>query len=215
VGQVDHDPFGRITGGGLLSAQPLGLGERGLGRRPADLALARSPVRERGQHLAFQRDDVPGVAHRLAGAARRPAVTCDDGPPGGGDVETVLTEPVPDPDLGPGQSWRDGVQIPVEGHQALRADRPLDLQLGGERANRDVQQRFVAASWPTVTLMPSSVRRRSSIRTASLSMPDWAWPTLSASGTVRHQRWAAEWLAFSTTPLRLPRRGGQMSTPTP
>ncbi|MFE8018217.1 hypothetical protein ACFU3O_36450 [Streptomyces antibioticus] len=36
-------------------------------------------------------------------------------------------------------------------------------------------------------------------------MPDWAWITLSASGTVRHQRCGAEWLAFSTTPLHLGR----------
>ena len=34
-------------------------------------------------------------------------------------------------------------------------------------------------------------------------------------GFLRHQRWAAVWLDFSTTPLRLPRRGGQIATETP
>ena len=38
--------------------------------------------------------------------------------------------------------------------------------------------------------------------------------TLTVSGRVRHQRCAAAWLAFSTTPLRLPCRGGHTSTAT-
>ncbi|UOX99985.1 hypothetical protein [Blastococcus sp. PRF04-17] len=38
---------------------------------------------------------------------------------------------------------------------------------------------------------------------------------VTSSAKVRHQRWAAVWLAFSTTPLRLPRRGGQIATCTP
>lgn len=46
-------------------------------------------------------------------------------------------------------------------------------------------------------------------------MPDWACTTLIPSGTLRLQRCGAEWLAFSTTPLRFPRRGGQIATWTP
>lgn len=39
--------------------------------------------------------------------------------------------------------------------------------------------------------------------------------TETSSGSVRHQRCAATWLAFSTTPLRLPRLAGQIFTDTP
>ncbi|WP_351235322.1 hypothetical protein [Streptomyces sp. NPDC002133] len=42
VGQVDHDPFGRITGGGLLPAQSFGLGQRGHG-----LAITAQMTRDR------------------------------------------------------------------------------------------------------------------------------------------------------------------------
>jgi hypothetical protein len=38
---------------------------------------------------------------------------------------------------------------------------------------------------------------------------------LYSSRAVRHHRWVMKWMAFSTTPLRLPRRGGHGSTPTP
>jgi hypothetical protein len=47
------------------------------------------------------------------------------------------------------------------------------------------------------------------------SKPAWACSTDTSSARVRHQRWAAVWLAFSTTPLRFPRRGGQIATDTP
>ena len=39
--------------------------------------------------------------------------------------------------------------------------------------------------------------------------------TVTSSGKVRQNRWAATWLAFSTTPLRFPRRGGHGRTATP
>lgn len=42
---------------------------------------------------------------------------------------------------------------------------------------------------------------------ASVPTPCWAVAQAVSSGKVRHQRCAAEWLAFSTTPLRLPCRG--------
>ncbi|MGS0686813.1 hypothetical protein ACVBEQ_16990 [Nakamurella sp. GG22] len=37
----------------------------------------------------------------------------------------------------------------------------------------------------------------------------WACAAVTSSGRVRHQRCATVWFAFSTTPLRFPRRGGQ------
>jgi hypothetical protein len=70
-----------------------------------------------------------------------------------------------------------------------------------------------AASSPTVARCPPRIRCRPSIGTARSSRPRWAAVIVASSGRVRHQRCAAEWLAFSTTPLRLPRRG-QISTPT-
>ena len=36
-----------------------------------------------------------------------------------------------------------------------------------------------------------------------------------ATAAVRHQRWVPKWLAFSTQPLRLPRRGRQIASSTP
>jgi hypothetical protein len=38
---------------------------------------------------------------------------------------------------------------------------------------------------------------------------------VTSSGSVRHHRWAAEWFAFSTTPLRQPLKDGQTRTVTP
>ena len=53
-------------------------------------------------------------------------------------------------------------------------------------------------------------RSRASPRSSqNLSSEAWASLTVVSSGSVRHQRCAAVWLDFSTTPLRLPRRGGR------
>src|SRR5450756_1474517 len=74
----------------------------------------------------------------------------------------------------------------------------------------------VPANAPTVVASPARIRRRlSPTRAQNASRWAWAWVGLSASGNVRHQRCASEWLPFSTTPLRLPCRPGQMSTPAP
>ena len=64
---------------------------------------------------------------------------------------------------------------------------------------------------------PSAVTRsRVSPRSAAnRSRLAWAASTVNSSARVRHQRWAAVWLIFSTTPLQLPRRGGQIATDTP
>ena len=43
----------------------------------------------------------------------------------------------------------------------------------------------------------------------------WACSTVTSSGRVRQNRCAATWFAFSTTPLRFPRRGGHGLTLTP
>ena len=56
-------------------------------------------------------------------------------------------------------------------------------------------------------MSPRSAHHRSSEACAA--------STVTSSARVRHQRWAAVWLAFSTTPLRFPRRGGQIATDTP
>jgi hypothetical protein len=57
---------------------------------------------------------------------------------------------------------------------------------------------------------PSRTRRRSSSVTANRSTPAFAWARVP-SPRVRHQHYVAEWLAFSTTPLRFPRRGGHVT----
>ena len=68
---------------------------------------------------------------------------------------------------------------------------------------------------PTVVAVPPRRRARPSpTRAQKASRCACAWVGLSPSGRVRHQRCARLWLPFSTTPLRLPRRAGQMSTPT-
>ena len=74
----------------------------------------------------------------------------------------------------------------------------------------------VAATVATVA-RPSAVgRMRVSPRSRHhRSKLAWACSGAVSSARVRHQRWAAVWLAFSTTPLRLPRRAGQMATDTP
>ena len=54
---------------------------------------------------------------------------------------------------------------------------------------------------------PRSVHHRSKLA--------WACSGVMSSARARHQRCAAVWLAFSTTPLRLPRRAGQIATDTP
>ena len=71
------------------------------------------------------------------------------------------------------------------------------------------------ASAPTVTRCPSRRRIRASARRQNASTPAWAVTGVASSPRVRHQRCAREWLPFSTVPLRLPCREGQMSTPTP
>ncbi len=82
-----------------------------------------------------------------------------------------------------------------------------------------------AASCPTVMdrWTPSgsrTTRRRPSPLVAhQVSMRAWACSTVigrpsTVSGMDRQIRCAAVWLAFSTTPLRFPRRGGQTSTVT-
>lgn len=74
----------------------------------------------------------------------------------------------------------------------------------------------VAASSATVTRAPSWWRVRvSPTRAQNRSRSAWACAGVHSSARVRHQRCAAVWLAFSTTPLRCPRRGGQIRTPAP
>ena len=73
-----------------------------------------------------------------------------------------------------------------------------------------------AASSATLTLAPSRTRVRCrSLRTQNPSSRSCARAGEQSSGSVRHHRCAAEWLAFSVTPLRHPRRDGHTSTATP
>ena len=73
-----------------------------------------------------------------------------------------------------------------------------------------------AISAPTVVRSPSRTRRRASpVRRHQASSRAWACAGVTSSGSVRHHRCAAEWFAFSTTPLRQPRRDGQTSTTAP
>lgn len=49
-----------------------------------------------------------------------------------------------------GSPRRNGAEVAVELHQALRADRPLDLQLGREGPHRDIRQRPAGMRAPRV-----------------------------------------------------------------
>jgi hypothetical protein len=76
--------------------------------------------------------------------------------------------------------------------------------------------RSAAASSATVSVRPSRRRVRASpTRAQNRSRSACAPVIVCSSARVRHQRWAAPWLAFSTTPLRCPRRDGQIRTPAP
>ena len=57
--------------------------------------------------------------------------------------------------------------------------------------------------------------RWSVARAQNSSSIRWACAVVTSSGSERHQRCATVWFAFSTTPLRLPRRGGHGRTRTP
>ena len=66
------------------------------------------------------------------------------------------------------------------------------------------------------TLPSAVVRSRvSPRRRQNSSQTAWACSTVTSSGRVRHQRCAAVWLDFSTTPLRLPATAAGRSPPTP
>jgi len=74
-----------------------------------------------------------------------------------------------------------------------------------------------AAATVATVQRPSAVARiRVSPRVVHhFSSRAWASSTVTWSGSVRQNRCAATWLAFSTTPLRLPRRAGQGLIVTP
>src|SRR4029077_3892641 len=68
----------------------------------------------------------------------------------------------------------------------------------------------------TLALPSAAARIRTSPRRAhQVSSSCWACSAVTSSARVRQNRCAATWLAFSTTPLRLPRRGGHGRTDTP
>ena len=188
-------------------------------RRPAGAALlaAARPavIAAGGQHLVLQRRDVPGVADDHPGVVRLAAVPGQHRPGRGHHVQRRRAEPVPDRDLLPGMPGRHGVEVAVPGRQRLRRHDPPVLDDRGERHPRQRRQRLgrgqLADGGPRAVADPAA---GIPVPGAPASSRACARAGEASSGSVRHHRCAAEWLAFSTTPLRQPRRDGHTSTAT-
>jgi hypothetical protein len=116
---------------------------------------------------------------------------------------------------GPVQLRWDGVPVAAVGHQRLRGHHPGHGEHGRVRAGIGASGSALATV--ATVARPSAVARiRTSPRVAHhVSSSACASSTVTSSGTVRQNRCAATWLAFSTTPLRFPRRGGHGLTVTP
>ncbi len=201
---------------GLFDPEELcGRGFCGRARWDAFLAPVRASGSRGGHRGGVQGDDMAAVTYRDAEPVGGHAVPGDHDSARGGDVTKLGPDRMGHHDLGGGQLRRHRVAVTAIRHQL--AATPCGPRPGSP--DRPSPAPAVAALfWPPPTEdRPSAVARmRVSPRTpAKRSRLAWACSTVASSASVRHQRCAAVWLTFSTTPLRLPRRGGQIATQTP
>ena len=194
-----------------MAAQPGGRCQRGVAGRPVGLAPARLVGRERVQDRLLEQPGMLGAAQLLPGAGRCAAVPRDAPAGGGEDLHVQLAEAGRHGHGLADQAGRDAVVVALERDERRAPDDALDLKLRGERGAGQAEQALLAGELGD--RQPRRVRR-SATATAHRSRSACAWPRLE-TGAVRHHDRVTYWIAFSTTPLRCGRRGGQTHTSTP
>lgn len=148
-----------------------------------------------------------GVAGRDADPELGDPVPGDDRAGDGGDVDDVGAEPLLDDDFRRGQLRWHQYRFPRQSINACLVAVRSSVTTTGNTVGGSGRSRSAASIAFAVVLPVSVWRGRSSCPLANASKLACACSRVSSSGTVRHQRCAAVWLFFSTTPFRFPLRG--------
>ena len=154
---------------------------------------------------------VLGAAQLLPGAGRCAAVPRDAPAGGGEDLHVQLAEAGRHGHGLADQAGRDAVVVALERDERRAPDDALNFKLRRKRVRRQAEQALLAGELgdrqPAARAAVGDRDRppvQVGLRLAKLE-----------TGAVRHHDRVTYWIAFSTTPLRCGRRGGQTHTSTP